>query len=43
MTTMLGKMSETNLDNFNIIIFDDAPRSLWRPQIVDGFPIFSYR
>merc|ERR1712079_374827 len=25
MTTMLGKMSDSNLDNFNIIIFDDAP------------------
>ena len=29
-------------DNFNIILFDDVPRSLWRPQIYDGFPILSY-
>ena len=41
MTTMLGKMSESSLDNFNIILFDDEPRSLWRPQIIDGFPMKS--
>jgi hypothetical protein len=30
MTTMLGKMSENNLDNFNIILFDDEI-GVWKP------------
>ena len=42
MTTMLGKMSESKLDNFNIILFDDAPRSLWSSQIVNGIPKLSF-
>jgi len=31
MTTMLSKMSESNLDNFNIILFDDVTR-VWKPE-----------
>ena len=42
MTTMLGKMSESKLDNFNVILFDDAPRSLWSSQIVNGIPKLSF-
>ena len=42
MTTMLGKMSESKLDNFNVILFDDTPRSLWSSQIVNGIPKLSF-
>merc|ERR1711962_39517 len=31
MTTMLTKMSQTNLDNFNIILFDDEIE-VWKPE-----------
>merc|ERR1711936_1176677 len=31
MTTMLNKMSEKSLDNFNIILFDDVTR-VWKPE-----------
>merc|ERR1711962_170365 len=38
MTTMLNKMSENNLDNFNIILFDDDIE-VWKP---DGEKSLSY-
>ena len=39
MTTMLNKMSENNMDNFNIILFESIVK-LWEP---DGETNLSYR